>query len=73
MTMEELEAQVLKLSPTERAKLAARLLRSLEVLTDAENERLWAEESLRRHDEIKAGSTTRPANEVLRDARSRLG
>lgn len=73
MTIEELEAEVLKLNPTERAKLAERLLRSLEALTDAENERLWAEEALRRHEELKAGSgASRPANEVLHDARSRL-
>lgn len=73
MTMEELEAQALKLSPSESVKLAERLLRSLEVLTDSENERLWAEEALRRHEELKVGSTAlRSAKEVLHDARSRL-
>jgi hypothetical protein len=73
MTIEEIEAAVLKLDPSERAKLAERLLRSLEDLSDAENQRLWGEEALRRHEELKAGSgVSRPANDVLHDARGRL-
>ena len=48
MSTEELEAEALKLSPRERARLAERLLESLENLTDEENEKLWAEEAARR-------------------------
>ena len=71
--LEELEAQALRLDPQSRAKLAERLLHSLDDLSDEENERLWAEEALRRDEEIEAGLvTTRPADEVFRDARSRL-
>ena len=51
---EELEAEVLKLSPQARAQLAAKLLQSLDVLSEAEHERLWADEALRRHEELEA-------------------
>ena len=71
MSAEELETEALKLSPQDRARLAERLLESLENLTDEENARLWAEESERRDagwDETAA----RPAADVLREARTRL-
>jgi hypothetical protein len=73
MNLEELETEALKLSPDLRAKLAEKLLHSLEGLSDAENERLWAEEALRRHDELERGAApVRSAEDVFRDARSRL-
>jgi len=56
MNLEELEVEVLRLSPHARAQLATKLLRSLEALSDAENERLWAEEALRRNEELVVGS-----------------
>lgn len=55
------------------ARLAEKLLLSLEELSDAENEKLWAEEAARRHEELAKGSTSgRPAIEVLRDVRDAL-
>ena len=73
MNLEELEAEVLQLSPQARAQLAAKLLQSLEVLSDVENERLWAEEALRRHEELETGvATPRAAEDVFREARARL-
>lgn len=73
MDLEELEAEALKLSPDLRARLAETLLQSLEALSDAENERLWAEEALRRHNELETGAATvRSADDMFRDARSRL-
>ena len=73
MNLEELETEDLKLSPDLRARLAEKLLHSLEALSDAENERLWAEEALRRHDELERGAAeVRSAEDVFRDARSRL-
>lgn len=73
MDLEELETEALKLSPDLRARLAEKLLQSLEALSDAENERLWAEEALRRHDEVERGAAVaRSAEDVFRDARSRL-
>ncbi|BAS28721.1 addiction module protein [Limnochorda pilosa] len=73
MTVEKLESEALKLDPGARAKLAAKLLLSLEELSDAENEQLWAEEAQRRHDELVAGTAgERPSADVFRDARARL-
>jgi len=73
MNLEELEAEVLKLNPQARAQLAAKLLQSLEALSDAENERLWAEEALRRHEELETGAAIpRAAEDVFREARARL-
>ncbi len=73
MSLEKLESEALKLKPSSRAKLAEKLLQSLEDLSDEENEELWAQEALRRHEEIDAGAVkTRPGKEVFRKARSRL-
>ena len=73
MSVEELENEALKLESSERARLAERLLSSLEALSPAEAERLWAQEALRRLEELEQGQAgSRPASEVLRDARSRL-
>jgi hypothetical protein len=73
MSTEELEAEALKLAPQDRARLAEKLLHSLENLSDKENAELWAEEAQRRDvawDEDPA--IGRPATDVLRDARARL-
>jgi hypothetical protein len=73
MNLEELEAEVLKLNPQARAQLAAKLLQSLEALSDVENECLWAEEALRRHEELETGAAIpRAAEDVFREARARL-
>jgi putative addiction module component (TIGR02574 family) len=71
MSTEELESEALKLSPTERARLAERLLQSLETLTDEENARLWAEEAERRNAAWDEGASV-PADTVLSEARARL-
>jgi putative addiction module component (TIGR02574 family) len=74
VSVEELEAAALKLDMHERARLAERLLSSLEALSPVESERLWAEEALRRLDELDQGrAASRPAEDVLRGVRSRLG
>lgn len=70
MSIEELEAEALRLDPKQRARLAGRLLESLDELTLEENTRLWAEEA-----ELRAAddqSTFTPADVVLREARERL-
>jgi len=73
MSIEELEAAALKLEPKARARLAGRLLESLEDLTPEENARIWAEEAQRRADAIDAGSlTSRSAEDVFRDAQARI-
>ncbi|MFI5332052.1 MAG: addiction module protein [Desulfobaccales bacterium] len=73
MSLEELQDEAMKLAPEARAKLAHALLASLENLSDAEIELLWAAEARRRDDEIDTGQVSlRPAAEVLKDARLRL-
>jgi hypothetical protein len=73
MSIEEIEAEALKLDPKGRAKLAEKLLESLEQLSDEENARLWAEEAERRDQEwdAKAG-VGKPSRDVLRGARAKL-
>ena len=71
--MKECETQALKLQPKERAALAEHLIASLDELDDTENERFWLEEADRRYQEYKKGNiSARPAEGVLRDARSAL-
>ncbi len=73
MRIDEIEAEALKLEPRARARLAERLLRSLDVLSDEENEKLWAEEAERRDaDWDAAPGNARPSTDVLRDARTKL-
>ncbi|MSQ16014.1 MAG: addiction module antitoxin RelB [Dehalococcoidia bacterium] len=73
MSIDELELEALSLDPRLRARLAEKLLQSLEQLSDAENERLRAEEALRRNAELDAGTANaRSAEEVFRDARASL-
>lgn len=73
MNVEELVAAALKLDPQGRAKLAGRLLDSLEELSPEENDRIWAEEAQRRADALDAGTlSSRPAEDVFRDARARM-
>ncbi len=74
MTHDELEVELRKLDPRERARLAAALLDSLEELSEDENARLWAEEAERRHDDLLSDVTLgRSATDVFRDIRERLG
>jgi Putative addiction module component len=74
MDVTELEAEVLRLSPTDRARLAERLLESLETLSEEENEQVWLEEAACRDVDFDANPTRgRLVEDVLRDARARLG
>lgn len=73
MSTEELEIEALKLAPQERARLAAKLLESLENLSEDENAKLWAEEAKRRDQGWDADPEMgRPAVEVIRDAQTHL-
>lgn len=73
MSIDELEAEALKLDTSNRARLAEKLLASLEDLSEEENARLWAEEAVRR-DAVwdQTAEASRLAQEVFRDARDRL-
>jgi putative addiction module component (TIGR02574 family) len=69
----ELESKAMKLSRRARARLAQRLISSLDEDADAQTERLWMEEAERRLDELKSGKVAGiPADKVIRKARSAL-
>ncbi|MFH0802134.1 MAG: addiction module protein [bacterium] len=45
----------------------------MDAVDDSENERLWVEEAERRYQQYKSGKvSSRPAADVLRDARSSI-
>jgi putative addiction module component (TIGR02574 family) len=70
--LKEIAAEVLELPLTARAELASQLLDSLDDLSEAENDQLWAEEAERRYAEYKAGNIEAiPADEVFARLRSR--
>ena len=73
MTVQHIEKQLLKLKPNSRAKIASRLLSSLDELSEVENEKLWAQEALRRHEDLLQGKAkSRSAEVVLKNARAHL-
>ncbi|HSW00651.1 MAG TPA: addiction module protein [Sedimentisphaerales bacterium] len=73
MSIDELEAEVKKLSLRERAALARRIVESLDELSEQEIEALWIEEAERRLDELEQGQVTEmSAEEVIRRARASI-
>jgi len=69
----QLESKALKLSPRERARLAERLIASLDSEADADAEAVWVREAERRLDELRTGRVKgRSAASVFRKARSSL-
>jgi hypothetical protein len=71
MTIDELKREVLRLDPSTRASLAHDLLVSLDDLPEAEVERLWLEEAVRRDAEVASGEVaTIPMDEVFAKARA---
>jgi putative addiction module component (TIGR02574 family) len=51
----EIESEALQLPPKERARLAQRLLASLDPASDRDAERVWLQEAERRLDELESG------------------
>ena len=71
ITVEVLEAEILKLPARERALLFERLIASLD--TDAEVEQAWSQEADRREAEIEAGAVQAiPGDEVIARLRARV-
>ena len=69
----KLEAEALKLPPEERARLAERLISSLDQEADADVEELWLREAERRLEELESGAVSAvPADRVIEKARSTL-
>jgi putative addiction module component (TIGR02574 family) len=70
----ELELRALKVPAKERARLAERLIASLDQATDPDAQRLWLEEAERRLDELESGRLSGvPADETFEKARSSQG
>ena len=69
----KLEAKALKLPPEQRARLAERLISSLDQSSDPDSEQLWIEEAERRLEELESGRVQAvPAERVMENARSSL-
>jgi len=69
----EVSYKALKLPRRERARLAQRLISSLDPKSDTDVERLWLEAAERRLVELKSGKLAGiPADKVVRKARSAL-
>ena len=70
-TIDILEVQALGLAPAERARLAERLLASLDA--DPKVEEAWMDEALRREAEVASGKVALvPGHEALGRIRARL-
>ena len=66
MSIEELKAEVLRLSPEARAYLARELLASLDELSQSEVEKLWIDEAIRRDEELDSGKACAyPVDDVI--------
>ncbi len=71
MTIDELKRKVLQLDPSTRAGLARDILHSFDDLSEAEVERLWLEEAVRRDKEMASGKVEPiPMDEVFAELRA---
>jgi hypothetical protein len=71
--LESLEAQAMKLDSESRARLAERLILSLDMPMAPELQRLWVDEAEKRVDELRRGQVAaRPAAAVLRRIRRQV-
>lgn len=72
MSVDALREEALRLNPEARAHLARELLASLDVLSDAEIDKLWIDEAIRHDEELDRGAASAyAADEVLAKARAR--
>lgn len=58
MDIEKIEIEALDLPPVDRAKLAHRLLESLDPLSEQEAEQIWITEAKRRAQELDSGAVS---------------
>src|SRR5258708_33311653 len=71
--LEKLKTELMALPPESRAMLAQSLIESLDNEVDPDADALWFEEIRRRDSEIRSGTAkTKPAEQVLQEARDRL-
>jgi len=73
MDSKSVEKQALGLPAPDRARLAQKLLESLDTLSDAEREKLWLDEAARRAAQLDSGEVELiSGEEVARKARALL-
>ncbi|MEW6219609.1 MAG: addiction module protein [Thermodesulfobacteriota bacterium] len=73
MNPEQLETEIMKLSLDARAKLAERIILSLDAPSDHENLQLWVQEAERRLNDLREGKAKEvPAEDVFRRARAAI-
>ena len=73
MNPEQLETEIMKLSLEARAKLAEKILLSLDAPTEEENLQLWVREAERRLMDLRNGTAKEiPSDEVFRRARAAI-
>jgi len=73
MTVEQIADEALALPSEARALLADRLVESLDPAEDGILQKLWANEALKRRDEVRSGLVkTIPAVEALAQARREI-
>ena len=73
MNDEQLEAEIMKLNLDARARLAEKLILSLDAPSDEENLRLWVAQAERRLRDLREGRAKEiPAEEVFRRARQAI-
>lgn len=73
MNTEQLEAEIMKLSIDVRARLAERIILSLDAPSDEENLLLWVQETERRLKDLREGKAKEVAAEdVFRRARAAI-
>lgn len=69
----ELEREARRLSEQERALLAQHLIASIDPGQDVDAEAAWLEEAERRYQAYRQGKlTTKPVDQVFREAKSQL-
>jgi|WetSurMetagenome_2_1015567.scaffolds.fasta_scaffold1847359_2 hypothetical protein len=64
MTVEEISVKALRLIPEARANLARELLASLDAMKEAEIEKLWIDEAIRRDQELDRGGQPRSTRQM---------
>ncbi|MBK5280610.1 MAG: addiction module protein [Nitrospiraceae bacterium] len=73
MNDEQLDAEIMKLDLDARARLAEKLILSLDVPSDKENLHLWVVEAERRLRDLREGRAKEiPAEEMFRRARQAI-
>jgi len=74
LTIDQLEQEAMRLPAASRARLADKLVESLDSTEIDEIQRLWADEAVRRSDEVRSGHVTSiPGEEVLAEVRRTVG